>query len=82
MFFTRIGTFLAYLVFGLGVIRTCIGFYIAISAENMDSNVFLAERYFAASNSGEVINTGVNYIGVAVFLGILCEISKSRKNNI
>jgi len=82
MFFTRIGTFLAYLGFGLGVIRTCIGFYIAISTENMDSNALLAERYFAASNSGEVINKGVTYIGVAVVLGILCEISKSRKKNI
>lgn len=79
MFFTRIGTLLAYIGFGLGIIRTALGFSIALGTENMDSNIAAAQRYLAASNTGEAINEGLTYIIVSVALGILCEISRSRK---
>ena len=71
--------FLAYLGFGLGVIRTGLGFFFAITTDTFEANVAAARRYLAAADTGEAINSGFIYILASVALGILCEISRNRK---
>ncbi len=78
MFFTRIGLLFAYLGFGWGILRVGLGFFGAYGTESMADNIAFANRYLAASSTGEALNEGFLYIGVSVALGILCEISRSR----
>lgn len=78
MFFTRVGTIIAYIGFGLGIIRTAMGFYIPQMADSMSSNTAGAQRYLGSKSPGEVIDQGIVWILVAVALGTLCEISRSR----
>jgi hypothetical protein len=37
----------------------------------------LARRYFAAENTGEVINKGLQYLLFGIVMGILCHIAVS-----
>lgn len=76
MFFTRIGTVMAYIGFFMGVLKVSMGFFIATFADDMASNQAMAWQYFAARNSGEVINEGFHAILVSVALGVICEISR------
>lgn len=79
MFFTKIGSIIAYIGFGIGALQTAFGFLVALTIEDMEANIAISKRYFGASNSGEVIEKGLPIILFSVALGILCEISKSGK---
>ncbi|MEL7117115.1 MAG: hypothetical protein AAGP08_16290 [Pseudomonadota bacterium] len=81
MFFTRIGTVMAHLVFWLSVTRFAISLFVAFGTEDMEANRFFANRYLGAANSGEAMNEAAIGLGIAVALGILVEISKSLKAN-
>lgn len=72
MFFVRMGRLTAYLAFGYGVFRTAVGITLAIYDKQE-----LAGRYFAAENTGEVINKGLQYLLFGIVMGILCHIAVS-----
>lgn len=72
MFFVWMGRLTAYLAFGYGVFRTGVGFFLAYH----DAQA-LAGPYFAAENTGEVINKGFLYILFGIVMGILCHIAVS-----
>ena len=72
MFFVRMGKLTATLAFGYGVFRTAVGIILAIYDKHE-----LARRYFAAENTGEVINKGLQYLLFGIVMGILCHIAVS-----
>jgi len=78
MFFTRIGKFVAHLIFWFGLLRVAMGAFVALGTADMASNRAFADRYLAAATSGEAINDGMIYILLALALGVLCEISSKR----
>lgn len=82
MFFTKIGTWIAHIVFWLGTTRVIVAAVLAFGSENMGQNVAASRRYLAASNTGEAINEGMMYMLVGVALGVLCEISKRQKDRL
>lgn len=79
MFFTRTGKVIAHIVFWLGALRLGLGAFGAFATANMENNRAFAGRYLAAETTGEAINEAMIYILVAVALGILSEISASRR---
>lgn len=79
MIFTRLGTIIAYVGLGLGILRVAMGFFIATVFNDADSYVAASKRYLGSASTGEAIDSGVFYIVVSVALGVVCEISKSRK---
>ena len=76
MFFTRVGIFVASLMFVLGAIRTVFGVLIAFGTEDMENNRAASAMFLGAENSGEAIDQGIAALGMAIALGVLCEISK------
>ena len=74
MFFTRFGAVIAWILVGLGSLRTGLGFYLAFTAQD---NGAAARTYLAAKNTGEAINEGLLAIFAGVVVGILVEISNS-----
>jgi hypothetical protein len=66
----------ATLAFGYGVFRIGIGILLAIY-DRQD----LAGRYFAAQNTGEVIDKGFLYLLFGIVMGILCHIAVSVSRN-
>lgn len=76
MFFTRVGTVLAYLGFVLGVLRYGLSVYFAIATPDMAANAAAAKRYLAATNTGLAMDEGALLIVSSVALGVLCEISR------
>jgi hypothetical protein len=78
MFFTKIGTALAYIGFVLGVMRVGLGAYVAFGSADMASNSAASQRYLASFNSGQAMDKGMVMILIAVAFGILCEISNRQ----
>jgi hypothetical protein len=72
MFFVRMGKLTATLAFGYGVFKTAAGIILAI-----DDKQELARRYFAAENTGQVIDKGLQVILFSIVMGILCHIAVS-----
>ena len=79
MMFTRLGTIIAYIGLGLGILRVAMGFFIAAMFDDAASYAAASRRYLGSASTGEAIDSGVFYIVVSIALGVLCEISKSRK---
>lgn len=75
MFFTRIGKFIAHLLFWMALIRVGMGFLLAFGTPDMENNRAAARSLLGTATTGEAINEGMLGILVAVALGILCEIS-------
>lgn len=73
MFFTKLGTIVAWMAFVLGVFRVATGFVVA---SNLDTAGFDAARYIGSSTSGRAIDQGLMMIAFAIGLGILAEISR------
>jgi hypothetical protein len=78
MFFTKIGTTLAYIGFVLGVLRLGFGAYVAFGSADMASNSAASQRYLDSFNSGQAMDKGMVMILIAVAFGILCEISRNQ----
>jgi hypothetical protein len=72
MFFVRMGQLTATLAFGWGVFKTAAGIMLAVYDRQE-----LAGRYFAAENTGEVIDKGLQVILFGIVMGILCHIAVS-----
>ncbi|MBQ0819481.1 hypothetical protein KBI52_04490 [Microvirga sp. HBU67558] len=72
MFFVRMGQLTAYLAFAYGVLRTATGIILAVYDRQE-----LAGRYFAAENTGAVIDKGLQYLLFGIVMGILCHIAVS-----
>jgi hypothetical protein len=75
MFFTWVGTILAWLGFVLGSIRIGAAVYLAYT----DQAATLGRRYFGNASTGEVINESCLVILVALALGVLTDISRSAR---
>lgn len=76
MFFTRVGTVVAWLAFIGGVAQFAVGMAIAVLTPDSEGNALLSERYFNEPMSGAVINEAIPLILGGVALGILCEVSR------
>lgn len=72
MFFTKAGRIVAWLAFGLGVIRFVMGYAVALSGDQS-----LAPEYLGTKTSGQAIDQGQWAILLGIGLGILTEISRS-----
>lgn len=81
MIFTRLGTIIAYIGVGLGILRVAMGFFIATMFDDANSYAAASRRYLGSASTGEAIDTGIICIVVSVALGVLCEVSKSRKTD-
>lgn len=79
MFFTRVGKVVAHLMLWPALAKLLLGFSIAYSTPDMESNSFWARRYLGAATSGEAINESQRAILIALAFGVLCEISARRK---
>jgi hypothetical protein len=77
MFFVWMGKFSAVLAFGLGVLRIGTGILIEIYDRHE-----LVGRYFAAKNTGEVIDKGFVYLLFGIVMGILCHIADSVSRSV
>ncbi len=73
MFFTKLGTIVAWMAFVLGVFRAATGFVVA---SNLDTAGFDAARNIGSSTSGRATDQGLMMIAFAIGLGILAEISR------
>jgi hypothetical protein len=80
LFFTRLGTLLAWLAFVVGALRFGSAFYVG-SIEEPVMRAALAARY-GVSSPGAAINQASIVIAVAIGLGILAEISKAIHKNL
>jgi len=79
MFFTRLGTLIAYIGLVMGILRAAMGINILLMFDDITSYTAATKRYLGSTSPGEAIDKGAVCILVSVALGILCEISKSRK---
>lgn len=76
MFFTTIGRIAAWLLLAFGVLRIGIGFMVVSIADDAQRAAATA-RYIGGGTSGEAIDGGFTVIGLAIALGVLCEISRN-----
>lgn len=81
MFFTKTARIVAFLMFGLGVLRLAMGAILAFGTDTMADNQAAARHILAASNTGEAINEGMLYIFAAIALGVLSEISRNTASS-
>jgi len=77
MFFTKTARIIAFLVFGLAVLRVAIALIVAFGTDTLADNQAAARYFLGAANTGEVIDGAMLYIFVAVTLGVLSEISRN-----
>ena len=80
MFFTRIGLFIAWIIFSFGILRTASGYYVAIAFDTQESMIAASKRYLATANSGDAINQGLALLAVSLVIGLLAEIAKNTRN--
>lgn len=76
MFFTRLGTIVAWLALILGALRFGIGFYVG-SIDESQARAIAQARYLFSTSPGTAINQGSVLIAVAIAMGILVEISRA-----
>lgn len=76
MFFTRIGKFLAHLLFWFALIRIAVAIGIASISHNMEMNRAASQRYLGTETTGEAINGSVKFLLIGLGLGVLCEMSR------
>lgn len=72
MFFTRVGSVLAKLVFGLGVFAVILAIGLMLIGEDV-----LTRRYLGSKTIGQSLDQGMYMMLVGIALGILSEISKN-----
>lgn len=77
MFFTRIGTLIAWLALLLGAARVGVAVFIATQSQNAAEAAAFTARYFGSKTTGEVIDQSALVMALAVALGILAEMSWS-----
>jgi hypothetical protein len=76
MFFTRLSTVVAWFALIVGALRLGSGLYVG-SIDDTQLRAIAAARYAVLSSPGTAINQGAIAIGIALTLGILCEISRA-----
>ena len=79
LFFTKIGSFLAWALVVLGALRFAMGLYVAITFESNESMVAASKRYLATANSGEAITEGILMFGVGIVIGLVAQIAKNTR---
>ena len=77
MFFTKTARMVAFLIFGLCVLRVVLGVLLALGTDTVADNQAAARYLLGARNTGEAINEGIIGILVAIVLGMLSEISRN-----
>lgn len=75
MFFTRVGTVIAWLAFVFGSVQIAIAVFV-LAFPNPESVKALARSYLGTENIGRSVNQALIAISVGVAIGILCEISR------
>ena len=80
MFFTRIGLFLAYVGFFLGLLTTIMYGVMLFSPGTIPSPTLSnGQPYFTVSRIGENLNGSIYLIFGSLALGIVCELSRMVK---
>ena len=77
MFFTRIGTIIAWLLFVLAGFRAGMAFYISVFVSNPKEAEIWAARYLVARDPDRAFSQAMPVLGFAIAIGILAEISKA-----
>lgn len=75
--FVKLGSVIAWLLFGFGALRTLLGFFFAFGTDTMEANEFAARRYLASANTGEAINEGIMLIVAGVAIGLIVQIANN-----
>ena len=75
VFFTRIGTVMAYIGFFFGLLQFDLDLLIIFSSDSMATDQAIAREYFAARDAGALVDRGFYVTLVSVALGVICEIS-------
>jgi len=77
MFFAKLCRIAAYLFLVLGAYKVVLGF---IGASFPPENrIAFARHFLASADTGEAIDKGTYYIGIAIILGVLFEICSQLK---
>ncbi|WP_341862472.1 hypothetical protein [Gymnodinialimonas sp. 57CJ19] len=77
MFFTKVGRFVAALLFTVAVAQLLLGFAILFGTESMEDNRYFSQRIAGEATSGAIIDKASLYIFIAIALGIATEISRN-----
>lgn len=77
MFFTRIGTIVAWLLFILAGFRAGMALYISVFVSDPREAEIWAARYLVASDPDRAFSQAMPVLGFAVVIGILAEISRA-----
>jgi hypothetical protein len=77
MFFTRIGTIVAWLLFVVAGFRAGMAFYISVFVADPKEAEVWAARYLTASDPDRSFSQALPVLGFAVAVGILAEISRA-----
>jgi hypothetical protein len=76
MFFVRLGTVIAWIVFVMGLMQFGFAAWIIFGIDNPETASF-GERYFGSRQPSKVFSEGLMMAGGAVVLGILASIARS-----
>ncbi|WP_299028187.1 hypothetical protein [uncultured Sulfitobacter sp.] len=78
MFYIRCGGLIAWILVVIGLLRACLGVFIAFSATAPDVAVTLA-RALGAVTLAEAILGGLALFGAGIVMGLLVQIAKGVK---
>ena len=76
MLFTRLGWIAAWILLVSGVASFAIGLIVASIADEQQ-RALATQRYLGTGTSGDAIEQGLLGVGLAIALGMLCEISRN-----
>lgn len=83
MFFTRVGTVIAWLTFVAGIYNYGVAaFVVWLSGSDLKANASLSARYLGTEYTGVAFDRGVRYFLIAIGIGIAAEISRSIKRQV
>ncbi|UWQ95029.1 hypothetical protein K3728_15240 [Rhodobacteraceae bacterium M385] len=77
MFFTKVGRFIAWLIFISALIKFVAGYGILFGTETMEDNRNAARQLFNEPNSGSILDEAAYSLFIAIALGIAAEISRN-----
>lgn len=77
MFFTRLGTLVAWLALLLAVARIGVAVFILWGTRDAEVAASWTARYLGTKSTGQAIDQAGTVIAFAIILGILTEISRS-----
>ena len=82
MFFTRLGTVAAWLIFVFAALRIGTALYIMLFIHDAEMAAIRSAKFLFFKTPEEAISQALPYLGLAIAMGILAEISQAvRRSN-